>query len=367
MMVIQLISNNVWGGGERYVFDLSERLKADDIEVRLVTRGCEVVDKKLSETRLPISHAPLGGIFDRKSRRSILKAVDGIDKEERIIIHAHDFKMAFHAVKSKKMLQKRGWKNVRVVVTRHLVRPGKHDIVNRYVYGGVDAVVFVSECAKKIFLNGNPPIDSAKIRVIGNSLRNVPERILKQSETDVIGVEKMPDVKLLYLGRLSPEKGVNMLLQALAEIKEMPWHLEIVGGGTAEYTEELRKESKGLGISDKISWSGYVSEVWPSIRRADIGVVPTVVPEAFGLSILEFLSQGVPVVATDTGAQGEILTDGADGKLAEPEPSAFAGAIKYLINHPDERERMGANAVETWQRHDYEKFYSQIKGVYDEC
>lgn len=356
-----MISNNVWGGGERYAFDLSRRLRGDGADVRLVTRGSEAVDGKLKEAGLPISHAPMGGIFDLQTSREIVKAAEDTDKAERIIIHAHDFKMAFHAVKSKKRLQKRGWKDVRVVVTRHLVKAGKRDLINRYVYEGTDAAVFVSECARRVFSEGNPPMNAKKIHVIGNSLTDVPAKVDKEMKN------ADETVKLLYLGRLSPEKGVELLLESLSLIKEQPWHLEAVGTGKDDYVSELREKSRSLGISDRISWSGYVSEVWPSIRRADIGVVPTIVPEAFGLSILEFLSQGVPVVSTDTGAQPEILTDGRDGKLCAPDAANLADALSYLIQNRDERERMGANAVSIWKGHDYDSFYSQIKKVYEEC
>lgn len=360
MNVIQLVSNKVWGGGERYAFDLSERLLQDQADVRVVTRGAKPIDDKFRSLKVPIDTAPFKGFTDLKTPGVITRMVKSFPGNDPVIIHAHDFKNAFLAVRAKKMLK--GEREVKVVVTRHLIKKGKRDLINRYIYRNIDALIFVSDMVRKEFLSTNPGINSSKLHTVCNSIHNspFPDEIGKISEDSGL-------VNLLYLGRISPEKGVDMLINALALVKNTNWHLDIGGTGDAEYLASLRELAKSLDLTDKVNWLGYVSDIWEEIRKADVGVVPTTGREAFGLTILEFISQGKPVITTDNGAQPEILTDGHDGLLSHPVAEDFAIAFERIISDRELRLKLGENALKTFSRFDYETFFSKIIGIYQNC
>lgn len=353
--VIELVSNKVWGGGERYALDLTLRLLADGQNVKVITRGIDAVDNIFRKHGVNTAHAPFKGLADFKTPKIIAKAIRALPEDEPVVIHAHDFKMGFLAVRAKQLLKKR--EKIKVVITRHLVKKANSNFINRFVYKNSDAIIFISETAKETFLSSNPVIETGKLHLIYNSILNSPTP--KNRPFD-----NTKPVTILYMGRLSKEKGVELLLESLAKIKTLKWQLHIGGTGDPQYVEKLESLCRELGISDRTEWLGYVSDVWDEITKCDFGVLPTIVPEAFGLSILEFISQGIPMVVTDTGAQKEILTNGQDSIITSTDSSDFARGMEIMIKNVDLRQHLGSNAKETFRRFDYETFYNNIIHVF---
>lgn len=356
MNVIQLVSNRVWGGGERYALDLTERLLADGADVRIVSRGIEVVDTPFQNLGVEIKHAPFNGYFDFKTPAVIADLINSYPDGEPIVIHAHDFKNAFLAIRAKNKIKSK--RKVRIVVTRHLIKRAKNDLINNYIYKNIDALVFISNAVRDEFFSSNPKIDKGKTVLIYNSILNPPKpEALDKKDSD--------SVNILFMGRLSPEKGVEMLLESLSKLTVKNWKLYIGGTGDAEYVNHLKEYAKKEGVDSQIVWLGYVSDIWGIIRNADIGVMPSVWREPFGLTLLEFISQGVPVVATDSGAQREILTDGVDSLLSPPNPEDFSKKLQQIIENRDLREKLAQNTLKTFSNFDYETFYTNILKAYN--
>jgi len=166
----------------------------------------------------------------------------------------------------------------------------------------------------------------------------------------------------IYVGRLSREKGLDVLLDAKRRVKRPD--LVVVGDG--ELREELeRTASNGGGIS----FSGFLSkdrlaEVW---RGAAFTVVPSVWYENFPYAILESFAFGKPVIASRIGGMPELVRDGENGFLVEPGDSEeLAERISYLASKPEELSRMGRlarRAVE--ERYSVEKHYESIMSLYE--
>jgi len=363
MNVIQLVSNKVWGGGERYAFDLTARLLREGADVRGVTRGAEVVDTQFNRLEIPLRYAPFKGFIDFKTPRVIARLVREFPGNDYVIIHAHDFKNALLAVRAKRMLK--GLRDVKVVVTRHLIKPAKSDFLNSYIYRNINALIFISDIVRKEFLSSKPAIDSSKLYTVYNSIFSPPipdfiGRIPANEQND-------STVKLLFMGRISREKGIELLLNALSLVKSRNWFLRIGGTGDNDYVESLKNMADKLGLSDRIEWIGYVTDIWKEIDKADVGLMPSVWREPFGLTILEFISQGIPMVTTNHGAQREILTNGVDSLLSRPDPPDFARALDRIISDPDLRMRLGKTALTAFRRFDYETFFSKIIAIYRNC
>lgn len=366
MNVIHLVTNKVWGGGERYVLDLAKKSMESDINVRILARPITAVTDKFSDAGIALDTARFGGITDITTPRRLAAITDECALSGPVILHAHDFKTALTAIRAKRLSQVPG--KVRIVVTRHLVRKAKTDLLHRFIYRNVDAIIFVSECARNAFFSGFIGGKHSKSReaeersqVIHNSIANVPQRPAFSSGNE--NEPHRPPV-LCFVGRIVPEKGVELLLKALGGLSSEKWTLKIVGTGNPEYLASLRSIAVELGISDRIEWLGYQKDVWQIMASADIGVTPSVVPESFGLTILEFMNLGVPVVSTSGGAQGEIIRNGRDGILVEPEESALRGALAELIASPAKRRDMGKAALERAADFSYDVFWERISGVY---
>lgn len=367
MNVIHLVTNKVWGGGERYVLDLAKMSMESEINVRILARPVKAVTDKFLEAGIALDTARFGGITDITTPRRLAAITDECALSGPVILHAHDFKTSLTAIRAKRLSQVPG--KVRIVVTRHLVRKAKTDLLHRFIYRNVDAIIFVSECARNAFFSGFIGEKHSKSRrdaeersqVIHNSIANVPRRPAFSSGNE--NEPHRPPV-LCFVGRIVPEKGVELLLKALGGFRSEEWFLKVGGTGNPEYLDLLKSQASELGISDKVEWLGYQEDIWQVMGSADIGVIPSVVPESFGLTILEFMNMGVPVVSTSGGAQGEIIRNGRDGILVEPEESALRGALAELIVSPAKRRDMGKAALERAADFSYDVFWERISGVY---
>lgn len=355
MNIVHLVSNKVWGGGERYVLDLCRRSAEAGHSVAVITRGSKDVDAPFAAAGFTPGHLPLRGALDFFSPMVLARVLNRMSAP--IVIHVHNFKDAYTAVRARDLMARSA--DARVVVTRHLVKPAKDSSMERQLYRSVDEMIFVSEAARQAFLSGRPGCDETKLHVVHNS-------IIPPGWLDRVASED-GSVRLLYIGRISSEKGVDVLVDTMAKLSDLPVHLTIAGVGRGKDVLPLMRECGNLNIDSRVDWVGHIDDVYSAIAKTDIGVLPTRVPEAFGLSALEFISQGVPVVASASGGPLEIFTDGADGLLVEPgNAEALAQALRRLVSDAALRDRMGRAARETFAaRFGYEQFFRKITDIYE--
>lgn len=338
--VVQVFASAGWGGGEQYVYDLAERLQREGYGVQLVSRESEVIRRKTASLGCPLVQFPLRSRF---GLRSILKMKRLIESVEADIVHTHQFKDTFIALFARALSDRKP----KVILTRHLVRPAKRNFFYSYLYRRTDRIVFVSELARRVFLSSSPKIAARSVTVIHNSIP--PCRL----QTGGVVLRQRygipPDtVVVAYAGRLHPEKGVEVLLDAAALLKSEDFVLLVAGQGEPVYEQRLRDRAKALGLDGKVVFTGFLDDVPQFMRQVDIGVVPTVGQEAFGLTVLEFMQAGRAVITTDNGAQPEFVASGTDGILIPPsDAEALAAALRGLIRNRELRELLGAAAVKS--------------------
>lgn len=153
---------------------------------------------------------------------------------------------------------------------------------------------------------------------------------------------------VLYVGRLSPEKGVLTLLRAMKTVRSRP--LLVVGDGLQR--EELVRFAKTEGL-DHVAFLGPKTgaELRDLIRGALLVVVPSVWYEVTGLVLYEAFACGKPVVASRIGGIPEVVDDGVNGLLVEPgNPDELAAAIQHLLDRPALVAEMGGCALEKVRR-----------------
>lgn len=121
--------------------------------------------------------------------------------------------------------------------------------------------------------------------------------------------ELSPPFRLLYVGRLSPEKGITYLLRAIATIESRSmFHLEIVGDG--DLMEQLVEDTKTLSIHDNVTFHGYIphgKQLRNIYRCSDVFILPALQDQQPKV-LMEAMSQGLPVVATEVGGIPSIIT-----------------------------------------------------------
>lgn len=156
-------------------------------------------------------------------------------------------------------------------------------------------------------------------------------------------------LRLLSVARLNPLKGVDVCIAALGMLRDLPVRLRIVGSGSAEYEEELRRCAGALGVADRVEFAGPVPnhELGREYEAADLFVLASR-SEAFGIVLLEAMAAGLPVVATRVGGIPYVVGDGTASPAAHlvppGDPHALAEAIRTLAVHPEKRDALARAA-----------------------
>ena len=157
------------------------------------------------------------------------------------------------------------------------------------------------------------------------------------------------DVVIAQVSRLESWKGQHVLLEALARLRDRPgWTCWIVGGAQRPAEVRYRRTLETIvtdgGIADRVRFLGERSDVPVLLDAADVFCQANTSPEPFGLSLVEAMHAGLPVVTSGIGGACEIV-DASCGMLTPPgDPIALAGALEQLITDRDLRTRLGAAA-----------------------
>jgi glycosyltransferase involved in cell wall biosynthesis len=276
-----------WGGIERYVQFLSEGLSAKGHEVVVVCPSKSPLDERWHGPKRFLSNRAQFSPATYLAFRRIAKEL----KPE--IAHIHfspDFVMPALALRGL---------GVKVVLTRHLVLPWSPAKVKRYT---------------KLF-NHIIPVSDAVCRKLAES--GVPEKMMTVAKAGVPAPSATPSslsegpLRLGCFGRLVPEKGVDTLLRAMVQSPSS--FAEIYGDGP--YRSNLEKLTHDLGLGDRASFHGFVSDVSQGMNAVDAVCVPSTWDEAFPYSVLEAMAIGKAVFASNAGGLPELVSDGDTGRL----------------------------------------------------
>jgi glycosyltransferase involved in cell wall biosynthesis len=149
-----------------------------------------------------------------------------------------------------------------------------------------------------------------------------------------------PFTRLVCVATLTPRKRHALLIDTLASLRDLPWHLACIGGLDLHppTTAAVRAQLERLALTDRVELRGECSpsQLQAILHASDLFVLPSAF-EGYGMAVAEALAQGVPVIATRTGAAAELVGDA--GLLVEPDDaSGLERALRSLLADPRERE-----------------------------
>jgi glycosyltransferase involved in cell wall biosynthesis len=192
---------------------------------------------------------------------------------------------------------------------------------------------------------------------------------------DLIARRQARDGKLVvgFLARACPEKGLDVLLRALAILLKDRAVEVIAAGATVdaerEYLARCLTLANELGVAHRFTWRGQVDRAGKLalLRDIDLFALPTTHPEAKGLSAIEAMAAGVPVVASNHGAFPEMLDDQRAGILHVPgDPADLARAIATLADDPHRLAACGQHAhALARRRHSSEAMAAGHEAIYE--
>jgi glycosyltransferase involved in cell wall biosynthesis len=293
--------------------------------------------------------------------RANISRLQGLVQEQGVqLIHAHSRAGAWSSWYAARRC------GIPLVTTFHGVYSGSQHFFKRR-YNGImahgDRVIAVSEHVGE-HVRERYGVAAERLRVIHRGIdidtfaaeAVAPERIDALAKRWQVAERVPRRVKVVMLpGRLSRIKGHLLLLQAIEQMTRRNFVCLLVGrlDRASKYAREIERQIEARGLARTARLVGGCSDMPAALSLADVVVVPSIGPEAFGRVSIEAQALGRPVVATDVGGLGETLMPAATGWLVPPDnPGELARALELALAMPeDARARLADRARRLVQRH----------------
>jgi len=217
--------------------------------------------------------------------------------------------------------------------------------VERATRGLTDHFIAVSRELKEKLVAGGLPEDKVTVIYNGIPLEEfrppadpgaVRARLGIARETPMVGI----------FARLHTVKGHRYFLAAAREVLARRPGVRFLVVGDGPLRPALEEQARGLGITDRVVFTGFVEDVRPLMAGLDLLVISSLW-EGFGLTAVEAMALGTPVVATEVGGLPEVVRHGETGLLVPPaNPEALAGSIVWMLEHPEAAGEMAGKGGE---------------------
>ena len=336
------------GGAERIVYQLSTDLKDEFDSVHVASTG------GLWESELAtqgIQHHKILDI-DSKNPLTVLKllfSIHQIIKQKGItIVHTHHRMAAFYI----RLLKLVHPKLVHVYTAHNVFK----DKLPLYGFALKNAKsVAVGEAVNK---NLKEDVGITDSRVIYNGV------VLKETDDHVDEIISYGGIKLGCIARLSEQKGLTYLLDAMSLLTVKDIRLFIVGDG--ELRNELENKVKELHLQNSVTFLGYRKDIVECINSFDFCILPSVF-EGFGLVAIEAFMNSKTLVATDIPGLNEVVTNKNGVLVPAKDPAALASAIDKLATDATLRQELASQAKKDYEnRFSYPMFLENYRALYRE-
>ncbi len=339
MKVLQVASSLLdWGGIERYVSYLDKGLTDRGHEVTVVCPPNSPLAERSSSQRQFRNKSQ----FSFRTYSQYLKIGRELQPDIAHIHFSPDFVMPAMALRKACA--------AKIIMTRHLVLPWSPAKVKRYIKL-FDHIIPVSQAVEKKLADSGIPIEMMTVAKAG-----VPP-------PSVAGIPCLePTLRVGSFGRLVEEKGVDVLLRAVASVPGV--RAEIYGNGPAE--DSLKSLANELEVSDRVTFHGFIPDIANAMNKVHLVCVPSVWDEAFPYSILEAMAMAKPVVASAVGGLPEVVQDQVTGRLFERgNDKQLAAILREMSGSLDNLVTMGEKGREVQQaEYTISRMAERIEAVY---
>lgn len=327
-------TTKVWGGGEKWHYEMALLLKKRGYNVLTITSEDSALQRKYQDAGVDniavnITNTSFLNPFIKRRIKTIF-----IKYRVSVVLMnlPSDLKTAGPAARSAGVSS--------IIYRRGSAIPVKNSIMNRWLYGKViDAVLVNSVATRETILQNNPDLISRmKVHVIYNGID------LEAFDNSVATQQNTPDNNTFVIGnvgRLVHQKGQRQLVEVAAKLKEKGVAFSMKIGGAGKEKASLQRLITEKNLDTEVELTGFVEDVKGFMDSLDVFVLPSYW-EGFGYVIAEAMSARKPVVAFDISSNPELVEHDRTGFLVPPgDITGFAEKLYYLQQHPEKAAAMG--------------------------
>jgi glycosyltransferase involved in cell wall biosynthesis len=320
-----------WAGTEKHITDISPLLSRRGHEVTIACQPGSEIEARSASAGLSIVHLSMHRPHDWGQLPGLVKAMRG----RYDVVHIHGYRDYLVPAAAARLAR-----TPAVAMTRHLPHPFRSRLTawtcSRALY---DGIIAVSDFIAEVMIKSG--VRRERVFVVKNGIELLPFQ--QNEECDVRQELGIPRTAFLAaaVGRLSPEKGFNVLVRAIALLRRKGVNAFCLIAGPGTGGERLEQLSEELQVRSAVRILGLRRDVPALFRAADVVVVPSTFPDPFPYAVLEGLASGRPVVASRTGGISEVVTVDTGFLTAPGDSEGIAGALAELAGSPSKRAAMG--------------------------
>lgn len=357
------------GGTERVLWELATRLPQARFDVRVWLSTAPGVDEfaaALERAALPVERVP--EVDSRWDVMGMLRTWAALKRTAPRLLHVHHVWPAADRYLAE-IAAAAGVPHL--VITEH--SPGtSHSqgqrALKRRELGRAGAVTAVCGAVAETLVR-DYGVERAQIRVVPNGAeppdpaREAPEALAIRTRYGATPLKPL----WVCAGRLDPPKGQDVLLAALARVRDAGLPFTVLLAGEGATRGALEAQARSLGLADHVHFLGQVTAIGPLLLAADAVVLPSRL-EGLPLTLLEALIRERPVVASAVGGIPEVIEDGVHGSLVPPgDPVALAETLASFHRQPDAARRLGlAGGRRVREQFTWSRVAEQFEAVYDD-
>ncbi len=348
--ILYIITKSVWGGGNRYVFDLANKMENDQVWIAAGGKG--KFYRKIKKRGLPYFNIngfqrninPLKDVF------AFFEILSLIFQLKPDIIHTNSPKAGGITGLASWIYKLSSHKKVKMIYTPHgwaflEDRPAWQisliKLFSKLTCLFYDKVICVSEYDRKAALR-EKIAPKKKLITIHNGIRKIS--FLEKKEAQKKLIKKNPSLVIGTIAEWTKNKGLIYLLKAVKDI-EQEFSLILIGSGENPDKRKIEKFIRKNKIKN-IYLIEWIDNAASYLKAFDIFVLPSI-KEGLSFSILEAMKAKTPIIATNVGGIPELIQDDITGLLIQPKKvKELKSKIKYLIDHPEQAKEMAQKAKE---------------------
>lgn len=374
------------GGAEKHILSLMKGLKKKGHDTVFFALG-EKDEQKENIFIRKRTLSPRRSFFDKSTFKYLVTLIKTFQPD---ILHLHNtifFSLYFHfnldkfgipvikTVHDFRVLCPSGWlllPNYRICSNFQGNACMQNNCLKHYHIKKIELIInmlrsMIEKHKINYFISPSTPLQKALLKNSFKNVRYLPNFISHDNFMCKSLIDEEKKI-ILYMGRLGREKGVHNLISAMKEIFTIHPETELVIAGKGDEKENLKKQAKELNIEEKVLFKGYVENVKKLYQKAYLVVFPSIWMENCPLATLEAMACGKAVIASKIGGFADIIEDGKNGFLVNPNNiKELASAITKLLENTELTLKTGHAAQKASERYDLNIYLENLLGLYKEA